>query len=45
MIFMSLVAGKIVDYIGHGYIIAFGALVMALSVSAFSLAIYLDEKW
>ena len=45
MIVMSLVAGKIVTKFGHGNIIAFGALLMALSVSAFALAIYLEEKW
>jgi len=44
MVFVSLLAGSIVDKVGHARLMSFGALLMALSIAAFSSAIYLDSN-
>jgi len=45
MIFFSLIAGSIVDRVTHAKVMAIGAITMAISITAFSTAIYLPEKW
>ena len=45
MILFSLVGGSIVDTCGHSRLMAFGALLMSISVAAFSTIIYFEEKW
>ena len=45
MIVVSLVAGVIVDKCGHARLMAFGSILMSVSIAAFSTAIYLDSNW
>ena len=44
MVFVSLAVGKVLDRIGHAKIMAFGALLMALSIASFSSAIYIESN-
>ena len=45
LIFVSLIAGKIVDQVTHARTMFIGTLVMAVSISAFSVAFDLEENW
>mmetsp|Transcript_41109 Transcript_41109/g.53948 ORF Transcript_41109/g.53948 Transcript_41109/m.53948 type:complete len:80 (+) Transcript_41109:227-466(+) len=44
MVFVSLLAGSIVDGVGHARLMSFGALLMAFSIGSFSTAVYLDSN-
>ena len=43
VIFVSLIAGSIVDCVGHSRLMSIGATIMALAIAAYSSAIYIDE--
>ena len=44
-IFVSLIAGKIVDRVSHAWIMFIGTLLMSGSIAAFSIAFDLEENW
>ena len=44
-IFVSLIAGKIVDKISHAWVMFAGTLLMSGSIAAFSCAFSLEENW
>ena len=43
VIVVSLIAGKIVDCIGHAKLMSIGCTIMATAISCYSLAIYIEE--
>ena len=45
MVVVSLIAGSIVDSVGHSRLMSFGSLLMATSIASFSTAIYLEQNW
>ena len=44
-IFVSLIAGMIIDCVSHAKVMFIGTLLMSASIAAFSLAFNLDENW
>lgn len=45
MVIFSPIAGAIVDSAGHAKMMALGAFLMAFSIAAFSIEIYIDSDW
>ena len=43
VIIVSLIAGKLVDCIGHSKLMSIGCTIMATAISCYSLAIYIDD--